>query len=179
MLHAAFDQLDNFSLNERNYKGELLREVETIEKIDPYLMQLNDTFVTRCKRLFPARSPYALVHCITSGTHTEDSAHPVGKAIDEEVIGLSFIEAMIQALSVKLGEHQFTGIGIYPFVRRPFIHLDVKSWNRDLSTVTLWYRDVEGEYITSTERYEEVIDQLILWSDARMSKQGRKYGVSL
>lgn len=172
-----FEQLSNFTWSEQNYHGIALIEAENMDRILPKLMIVTDSYISVCKETFSHRKVYARVHHITSGSHSADSAHPSGKAIDLEVVGLTLPEAIMLALGTRT-LNGFSGVGFYPYARHPFVHLDIKNWNRDMRRTVIWYRDVEGEYITSTYHMRNVMEELNTWTEAkfRMDPKGFRYG---
>ena len=140
MTVESFNSLANFNVNEKNFKGERLIDVENIRKVNDELMFLVDAYVSDVKKVFKARNPVCIVHFITSGTHTKDSAHPLGQAIDCHITSLSLYEQFMMA-----SLYGFTGIGYYPYSTPCFLHLDIKEL--DGMRRRIWYRDAFGDYI--------------------------------
>jgi len=167
MTIEQFKQSHNFSLNEERYQGGKITDTENIEFIDPVMWATNDHFVSVCKWMYPERKVYAKILHITSGNHTMDSAHSVGKAIDEVIVGLTLFEAITIALSIRQN-HGPSGLGFYPYSKPIFIHFDQKDWNRDVTRTTVWYRNVDGEYISNTHRPDEVYEELYNCFDLKM-----------
>ena len=139
MTRAEFDLLKNFSLRERNHKGESLCNTESVGLINLELMQYLDALTSDIKRVFKGRNPACIIHYITAGTHTKTSAHPKGLAVDCHFTGLGLYEQVMMA-----SLYPFTGIGFYPYDTPPFVHLDLKSTDMRRR---MWYRTYDREYV--------------------------------
>lgn len=152
MTEKQFDSLKNFSLRERNHNGESLRRIENVKLISSELMEYLDDLTSEIKNKFRWRKPVCVIHCITSGTHTANSAHPDGLAVDCHFTGLGLYEQIMMA-----SLYPFTGLGFYPYSASSFVHLDVK----ELTTIRrrMWYRDADGVYV-DFRRIGDVFDML-------------------
>lgn len=139
MTIPEFNRLKNFKWEEKNHKGERLCDVERIEVISLELMLYTDSLTTEIKRKFWTRNPVCIIHHITSGSHTDESVHPLGLAIDVEYPRMSVYEQVMMASLFP-----FTGIGFYPYSRSLFMHLDIKEIELRRR---MWYRDIDGNYI--------------------------------
>jgi len=162
-----FNKARNFCADEPDYFGRPLRESQDIKTIYPVMWFTHDYFISLCKQTYPDRQVFSRILHITSGRHTENSAHPRGFAIDEVIVGLTFLEAALLALGTRMN-HGPSGFGFYPFSRPPFVHYDFKDWDRDVNRCLLWYRDVEGDYINNARDPELVTRKLHEWEGIPM-----------
>jgi len=170
MTIEQYKQSHNFSVNENRYQGGKIIDTEDIEKIDSVMWATNDYYISLCKWTFPERKVYAQITHVTSGKHTKNSAHPKGKAIDEIIVGVSLFEAIALGSSIRLN-HGPSGMGFYPYGGLPFIHFDFKDWDRDLKRTVIWFRDVDGNYISTTRDPERVYEELVTCQDVIMGKR--------
>lgn len=167
MTIEQFKQSHNFSVNEERYQGGKIIETEDIALIDPVMWATNDYFVSLCKWTYPERKVYAKILHITSGRHTENSAHPKGFAIDEVIVGLTLFEVVILGTNIRMN-HGPSGMGIYPYAKPIFIHWDFKNWDRDPERTIIWFRDVDGNYVSNSKEPERVNEELISCYDLKM-----------
>jgi len=146
MTIEQYKQSHNFSVNENRYQGEKIIDTEDIEKIDSVMWATNDYYISLCKWTFPERKVYAQITHVTSGKHTKNGS------------------------GIRLN-HGPSGMGFYPYGGLPFIHFDFKDWDRDLKRTVIWFRDVDGNYISTTRDPERVYEELVTCQDVIMGKR--------
>jgi len=139
----VLDIYDNFSPGERVLFGHRLED-EDWGKIYRPLMEELDRMTSFIKQVYRERNPKCVLHCITSGDHTTDSQHYLGRAVDCRFTSLSLYESVMMALL-----YGFTGVGFYPYSTPCFVHLDRKDIGEDRRRI--WYRDERGNYIDARD----------------------------
>ena len=152
MTIESFNTLKNFKATERNYKGEVLEKVEDMALIKPELMHRVDDYVTYIKKSYNLKNPKAIIHCITSGEHVNQSYHYKGMAVDLHITNISLHNAVMSALLFNFG-----GVGFYPYSAHLFIHLDIRPF---LAFRKFWYRSGGGIYFSASFVPATVFDKL-------------------
>ena len=89
-----------------------------------------------------------IVHYGTQGSHSPNSQHYHGNAVDGHFEGLSWMEQLL--IATRFG---FTGIGVYPFWNNPGIHVDVRE---NVNYRAMWWRDRQGSYHSIEEGLDNV-----------------------
>lgn len=123
-------KVKHFSKNEKNDLGKNCWGDP--EKINPRLIYLLDQFREYLNR--PVRINYG-----TQGSHSPNSQHYLGNAVDLYVPELSWKEQFLAAVRFP-----FTGLGVYPFWNNPGLHLDVRSLQTGKKA--MWWRDKNKQY---------------------------------
>ena len=152
MTYEGFNKLKNFKADEMNYKHQIISKTEDIELVKPELMFRVDSFVTYIKKHYNIKKPEAIIHCITSGKHVNQSYHYKGMAIDLHITHMSLYDIVMAALLFNFG-----GVGFYPFSAHFFIHLDVREI---IDYKKFWFRNEDGIYISATHNPSTVFGRL-------------------
>lgn len=120
----------------RNYERK--EWVTDPDKVDDKLVLLVDSLTSVMKEQFGANT-FGIIHVAYEvGGHAVGSQHYQGKAVDLHFVNVPLLEQFLWATRFP-----FNGVGVYPYWRRPGLHLDI----RDSSTfVARWWKDQEGEY---------------------------------
>jgi len=82
------------------------------------------------------------------GEHAPRSLHYEGKAVDCCAPRLSLLKFFLLALRFDFG-----GVGIYPFWRRPGLHLDVREGQ------AFWWRNESGYYLPFNHQLVEILSR--------------------
>jgi len=135
MTINQFESLDNFSPDEHDLSGRLIREANILEIVKYELMERLDWAVNTAKLYYGVKDGAFVIHCITTGKHKENSYHYSGDAIDGHFQGLTLLQTYI-----TLSRAGFTAIGIYPEWEHPGVHLDIRNQNH-LSTWVGYYKE--------------------------------------
>jgi len=123
MTKTDWEKLKHFSPKEA-WGNPSEMSLELLLALDDFRDRMGERFIVNCG--------YA-----TSG-HSPDSFHYKGEAVD----GLFEFTNIFEQFFEALREDSFKGIGIYPFSKRPFLHLDIRPTRVKL----IWYRDRGGSY---------------------------------
>jgi len=86
---------------------------------DPYKMSFRLIFILDRLRDFTGK--VIVVHFGIQGSHSKNSWHPKGKAVDCHAEGMSLLDFYLTAERFPFG-----GIGVYPCWNHPGLHLDIR-----------------------------------------------------
>ena len=107
---------------------------EDSKKVDENLVILVDKFATFMKKRY--KGSMCIIH-VAYEERATDSQHPLGKAVDLHFVGVPLLDQFLEATRFP-----FKGIGVYPFWKKPGLHLDI----RDAELAAHWWRAKDGEY---------------------------------
>ncbi len=118
MTEEQFKSLSNFSLNERDIKGRLLRD--QIENLNYTFLSHLDLAITDAKEYHGQREGQFIVYDFTLDQHNPDGYHPKGRAVDGAFRELNLFQSFL-----IFERWQFGGIGIYPHtLPDKIVHID-------------------------------------------------------
>ena len=129
-LNGEDYQVQYFRKHEKNDLGEVCWGEP--DNMNPRLIYLLDQFRNYVGR--PIRINYG-----TQGSHSPNSQHFLGNAIDLYVPALSWKEQFLAATRFP-----FTGVGVYPFWNNPGLHLDIRTLQNGQKD--MWWRNNHGNY---------------------------------
>ncbi len=142
MNKEDFLQLKNFKINEKDYQGNK-KAYGDIKKLSFDILKLLDVQTSHAKQIYPRRNVICVIHCATQGTHSENSQHYKGLAIDVHYRSLTLIEQIM--LSLMFG---WSAIGFYPTWKNKGLHLDLRQ-RTEYESLLMWYtksvRDDKGK----------------------------------
>ena len=153
MTEEQYKSLNNFSWNERDIKGRLLRD--RIEHIEYDFLKRFDLAITDVKEWHGQKEGQFIVYDFMRDQHNPDGYHPKGRAVDGSFRGLGFLESFI-----IIERWHFGGFGIYPHTLPDrIIHID----DRDSFRASRWVR-------TKTEyKYDPIFFQEQLLAERLLS----------
>lgn len=121
MTEDQYKGLSNFSWNERDIKGRLLRD--QIDQISYRFIKRLDLAITDAKLYHGQREGQFIVYDFTMDNHNPDGYHPQGRAVDGAFHSLNFLESFIIIDRWLLG-----GFGIYPHtLPDKIVHIDDRN----------------------------------------------------
>ncbi len=130
MTEEQFKSFSNFSWNERDIKGRLLRD--QIESLNVAFMVRLNMAITDAKEYHGEKAGQFIVYDFTLDHHNPDGYHPKGRAVDGAFRGLNLFQSYLIFERWLMG-----GIGIYPHTMPDkIIHID----DRDGLRAARWVR---------------------------------------
>ena len=141
MTKENWKEIKNFKKSEKNVFDK--PAFDNSSKLEFRVLKLLDVQTTFAKKLYPNRKVSCIIHTIVNGTHSENSQHYLGLAVDIHYRSLTLIEQIM--LSLMFG---WSAIGFYPTWQNRGLHLDLRE-RKEYESLLMWYtksvRDDKGK----------------------------------
>ena len=93
MTEKQYKSLSNFTWNERDIKGRLLRD--QIEQLSNSFMLRIDQAISDAKQIYGEKQSQFIVYDFTLDVHNPEGYHPRGRAIDGAFRGLNLFQSFL------------------------------------------------------------------------------------